>query len=123
MARDRVVEAGGELGELALTADERARQHLGCSRGGRGRQVQPRVLGENRLLELPQALARLDPELVGQGAAGVAVGLQRVGLAVAAVQREHQLRAQALAVRVLGDEALEPFEQRARAGPARARPP
>ena len=110
-ARDRVVEAGGELGELALTPDERARHHLGCRRGGHGRQVQPRVLGENRLLELPQALARLDPELVGQRAAGVAVGLQRVGLAVAAVQREHQLRAQALAVRVLGDQALEPFEQ------------
>ena len=37
----------------------------------------------------------------------VLVGLQRVRLPVAAVQREHQLRAQPLSIRMLDDQRLE----------------
>ena len=65
------------------------------------------VLGEDRALERAQPLARLDPQFVHERAPRVLVGAEGVGLAVAAVQREHQLRPQALAVRILGHEALE----------------
>ena len=71
------------------------------------RQRERRVLRQDRSLQLPQPLARLDAELLDQLAAGLLVGLQRVGLAVGAIQGEHQLRAQALAERVLGDQRLE----------------
>ena len=97
--------------QLALATDERAGGDLRRRRAATAREIEPRVLVEDRALELAQPLARLDPELVGQRAARVAVGLQRVGLAVAAVQREHQLRPQPLAVGVLGDQPLEPLEQ------------
>ena len=53
-------------------------------------------------MEVVQLGAWLDPELLDEDLAGVAVGLQRVGLAAAAVQREHQLRVQPLTPRVLG---------------------
>ena len=45
------------------------------------------------------------PELVDERARGRPVGLQRLGLAAGPVQREHELAAEALAVRVLGDRA------------------
>ena len=85
-------------------------------------EVEPRILGQDRALELAQPLARLDAQLVGQRAAGVAVGLQRVGLPVGAVQREHQLRPQPLAVGVLGDQRARAVRAGRRGGPARARP-
>ena len=68
-------------------------------------------MGEDRLVELVQLGAGLDPELLDEHLARVAVGLQRVGLAAAAVQREHQLRVQPLAPRVLAGELLELADQ------------
>ena len=65
------------------------------------------ILGQNGLLELAQALAGLDPELLDQGAARVLVGLQRVRLAIAAVERKHQLRPQALSIGMLVDQRFE----------------
>ena len=111
MAGHRVLETCGQLGQLAFAADEAAGDQLRrrCLRH-RGA-IEPRILVQDRVLELAQPLARLDPELLGQRAAGVAIGLQRVGLAVAAVQGEHQLRPEALAIGVLGDQPLEPLEQ------------
>ena len=65
------------------------------------------VLLEDRPLEPPQLLPRLEPELlVEQAAAGLVDG-ERLGLAAAAVEREHELAAQALAQRVLADEPLQ----------------
>jgi hypothetical protein len=64
-------------------------------------------LGEDRSLELAQALAWLDAKLIDELAPGVLVGLQRVGLPVAAIQREHQLGAQPFPVGLLGDQRLE----------------
>ena len=55
--------------------------------------------------------AGLDPELLDEDLARVAVGLQRVGLAAAAIQREHQLRVQALAPRVHARELLKLRDQ------------
>jgi hypothetical protein len=75
--------------------------------GRRSGHREPGILREDRALQLAQALSRLDPELLDELAPGVLVGLERVGLAVASVQREHQLRAQALPVGVLGDQRLE----------------
>ena len=75
--------------------------------GGLGRSRACGVVGEDRLVELVELGARLDPELLDEHLAGVAVGLQRVGLAAAAVEREHQLRVQPLAPRVLAGELLE----------------
>ncbi len=65
------------------------------------------ILGEDRALELAQPLAGLDAELLHERRSRVLVGLQRVRLALAAVEGEHQLGAQALAKGVLGDQRLE----------------
>ena len=54
-----------------------------------------------------QRPAGLDPELLDQRPARVAVDVERLGLATRAVEREHELAAQALAQRVLGDQRLE----------------
>ena len=66
-----------------------------------------RVLREYGPLEFAEPLAGLDPQLLDQCPAGVLVGLEGVGLAVRAVEREHQLRPQALSVGVLADQRLE----------------
>jgi hypothetical protein len=54
------------------------------------------VVGEHGLMEVVQFASGLDPQLLDQHLAGVAVGLQRVGLAAAAIQGEHQLGVKAL---------------------------
>src|SRR5581483_10433189 len=75
---------------------------------GRGRrEIERRILTEDRALELPELAARLDPEPVDERAAGRLVGLERLGLAPGAVEHEHQLAAEALAQRLGGDETLE----------------
>ena len=66
---------------------------------------------EDRLLERAQRRGRGEPELGGQAAAVVVVGGERLGLAVAAIQREHLLAAQALAQGLLGDELGELVNQ------------
>ena len=48
------------------------------------------------LVELAEPLPRLDPELLHERPPGVLIGLERVGLAPAAIQGEHQLLAQPL---------------------------
>ena len=65
------------------------------------------VLREDGALERPQALAWLDPQLLDEPGPGVLIRLKGVGLPVRAVEGEHQLGSQALAVRVLLDQALE----------------
>ena len=69
--------------------------------------VERRVLLEDRALELPQRLAGLDAELLDERPARALVDGERVGLAAGAVERQHQLAADALAQWLLGDEALE----------------
>jgi hypothetical protein len=87
---------------------------LGCLTGGPRdlpRRVQSRILAEDRPLELLQSRAGLDPQLVDERSARVLVGVERLGLATGAVQRRHQVPAQALPERVLGDERLEFADQ------------
>ena len=69
--------------------------------------VEARVLPQDRAVQLAEGRARLDPELVHERAASVLVGLERLRLPAGAIEREHQLRAQTLAQRILGDERLQ----------------
>jgi hypothetical protein len=64
-------------------------------------------MNQDRLVQLVQLQARLDPELLDEHVTRPPVGLQRVGLPTTAVQREHQLRVQALAPRVQLDQPLQ----------------
>ncbi len=68
---------------------------------------QGRILFEDCSLELAQALPGLDAELLDELAPGVLVDLQRVGLAVRAIQGKHQLRSEVLSVGVVVDQRLE----------------
>ena len=89
-------------GEQRGAALELARQLLGRRRRGEGG-----VLGEDLLLEAAQLGPGLDPDLLGQRLARLAVGLQGLGLAPGAVEGEHALGVEALVERVLGEQRLE----------------
>src|SRR6266516_5594947 len=84
----------------------RRRRHPGvfAARGGR-REL--RILGEDFPLELLQLWAGLEPELLAERPAGLAVRLQRVRLPAGAVEGAHQLSLQPLAEWVFADELLE----------------
>jgi hypothetical protein len=71
-----------------------------------GGEIQRGILCQDRSLELLKRPPRLEPEPLDQFAASIPIGLQRAGLAPAAVQREHQLAAQPLAQRMLANERL-----------------
>ena len=75
-------------------------------RPGRG-QVERRVLVQDRRVKTAQLGTRLHASLPHQHAAGVAVGLERVGLASGPVQGEHSLGVDPLAQRVRRDELVE----------------
>ena len=64
-------------------------------------------MGEDPRLQLAQLWAGLEPQLVAHVSSAVAVGLQRLGLPPAAIEREHELAAYALAHRVVAHERLE----------------
>jgi hypothetical protein len=98
-----------DLVELGAPADQRRRGSRQVAPGAQfGRLDQQRgIVVEDRLLQAAQLGAGLGPELVEQGAPRGAVGLQRIGLAPAAIQREHELASEPLAQRLRGDEDLE----------------
>ena len=66
--------------------------------------VKPSILAQDRGLETLQRRRRLDPELVEQGTAAGAIGVERLALAARPVEGEHQLAPETLAVRVLRDQ-------------------
>src|SRR5262249_3667941 len=74
--------------------------------GGRARRERT-LLPQDPAVELLQLAPRLDSELVVERRAEVEVRLRRLRLPSRAVEREHQLSAQALAQRVLCDERFE----------------
>ena len=108
LATDRAIRRRRQRA-VASAPDARRARAVGRPRRGGG--IERGVVGEDRLVEVMQLGSWLDPELLDEDLARVAVGLQRVGLAAAAVQREHQLRVQPLAPRVLGRELLELGDQ------------
>jgi hypothetical protein len=75
-------------------------------------QLQRRVMVEDGPLELSQLRARLDRQFFDQQRPGRAVAVEGVRLTAAAVQREHQLPAEPLVQRMLGDKPLELGAQR-----------
>ena len=70
---------------------------------------------EDGSLEALELIVRLEPELLVQQPPARAVDLERVCLAAAAIEGQHQLAAQTLAQRMLGDARLELRDDRAMA--------
>ena len=64
------------------------------------------------MLQGAQLRRRLDAEALHEPPAGIAVDLERLGVAARAVEREHVLAAEALAQRMLGTERLELADER-----------
>ena len=62
---------------------------------------------EDGLLEALELIVRLEPELLVQQPPARAIDLERVRLAAAAIEGQHQLAAEALALPVLAHEPLE----------------
>jgi hypothetical protein len=65
-------------------------------------------LTQDRLLQVTQRTARLEPEFLDQKAPRLPVALERVRLTTGAVERQHQLPAQSLVIGMLRDQRLEP---------------
>ena len=102
-------EQPGNGGQLELATDEprRRRRQVPLHRADRRLRREGRILAQDRRFQPPQLLARLDAEVLAERAPGLAVRIECLCLAAAAVQREHELAAEPLAVRVLGDQALQ----------------
>ena len=84
-----------------------ARADLRSDASNVARRSQLGVVVQDPALELVQRRARLDPQLVDEHRAGLLERVEGFRLPAGAVQRDHQLRAQALSQRVLGNPALE----------------
>ena len=76
-----------------------------------GRPDQGNLLAEDRLLELFQLLARLEPELLCEEPAGATVGGECVHLALGPVESEHQVTPEPLTVGMLVHERFELLDQ------------
>ncbi len=100
------VHDGGDVGIPADKAGELGR-HVGAGTAPGGRRGQGRIGAQHREVDLLQLGRGIDAELVGQPAADVLVGGQRLGLATGPVQGAEQLAARPLPQRVLGDEELQ----------------
>ena len=98
------IEERAELVEVTLAAHERCRRHGKVRRRRRGSlrgRGESGVVLEDPSLQLAQARPRFEPDLLAQPSADVRVVLQRLRLPTAAVERDHRLSLQPLAVRVL----------------------
>ncbi len=95
--------------DLGLTTGERrAHVELGRQRlGFEGLRIELGILAQDRVVQIAQRRSGLDADLLDQRRSRLPVGLQRLGLAARAVEREHALRLQSLAQRVARDEHLE----------------
>ena len=68
-------------------------------------------MAQDRGFELAQGRRRFKPQLLGKQVVEVTVDRQRIGLAVAAVQREHELPAETLPQGLLRGQALQFADQ------------
>jgi hypothetical protein len=105
-SRDGILQPRHQVGQFALAPDERCPARLRRPPRPDGRLEEP-VLTKNGPLELAQLLSRLDAELLDQHAEGVLVGGERLRLATAAIEGEHQLRSHALALQMRARERLQ----------------
>ena len=77
--------------------------------GGGGddrRSPKSRLLADDLRRQLLQIRARLEPEVVVESAPRLFVGLESLRMPTRAVEGEHELRDEALPIRVLSDERL-----------------
>ena len=119
--------------QILVAAEQRRRRAAAAAAAGpasaadeRGRAVDVVALRDGSWaricgLEPLQLGARVQAEVLDERVAGAAVGVERVGLAAGAVEGEHQLGVEALAVRVLGGQAFELGDELACRGRARGR--
>ena len=101
--------------QLAVAADQRRRARgveLARQLGDDRHDVERRVLAQDRLVQPPQLGPRLDADLLDERAPRVPVGLQRLGLTAAPIQRQHPQAMQPLAQRVLGQQRLDLADDR-----------
>jgi len=89
---------------LAVRRLRRSRDALHVLEGG---EVECRILAKDLLVKLAERPARLDTELVHEGAARGLVCLERFCLASGAVEREHQLGPELFSERMLADKSIE----------------
>jgi hypothetical protein len=81
-----------DLRELVLAIHEQRRGHSQVATARRGGRCSDRgILRKDRVLQSPQLRARLQAQLVGEHPPCIVEDLQRIRLAAAAVQRQHQL--------------------------------
>ena len=80
--------------------------------GNRMRQLERGVVTQDRLVQAPEIRSGLYADVRYEPAPRTRVGLERLGLATVAVQREHQLAGEMLASRVGGDERLQLAHER-----------
>src|SRR5919204_3756945 len=65
--------------------------------GGGRHCAEGRILAQDRVLQATEFFCRLEPELGHELVPAFPIDLQRVSLAAAAIEREHELRPEALA--------------------------
>jgi hypothetical protein len=95
-----------ERRQLRVAADERG--HRAGQRTSPRPGARPRhVLADDRPFERAELVAGLDAEIVAETARGAPVRGKRVGLALGAVQGEHQEPPQALAIGMVDEQPLE----------------
>ena len=95
--RQRAAALGRGSHRHVLSTQRRCRVGVALARQlhCRRRQVERRVLAQDRLVHALQLSAGLDAGVLDEDLAGVAVDLERLGLPSAAIQREHQLHRRA----------------------------
>ena len=104
----------------AASRTVRCSSRAGASRGRLGA-VERGILQQHAGLQLLERGRGLEPERLDQGGASRPEHLERLGLPAGAVERDHQLAAQALVERMLASRALRARARARRRGRARAR--
>ncbi len=112
-AHDLGVELRAELGGVDQVCEQDRDRLAAVGLGQRDAlawwrlEVEVGILAQDRLLEALELGRGIDAELVDERLAGPAVGVERIRLPAAPVEREHQQADGPLPQRMLGDERLE----------------
>ena len=107
MAGEGTFEPSEQGLELLLSPDEGPSRWLGRGSVVARGMIEHRFLAQDRLLELPQLPAGLDPQLLDESTPEVAIGRERLGLAARPVERQHQSAPGPLAKGMLAGQGLE----------------
>ena len=104
-----VEEASRDLGELSIATDRvgMRKWHAKPPRGFLHRGGEGGILSENAPLELTELGAGVEAELRHEQLPSLPIGCERIRLAAAPIERNHQLAAQSLPKRMVGHEPLQ----------------